>query len=398
MQAHAGRRTLITTHAGIPQGDPISSLTKSFGLVLATPLGRLQALPQCTPVAYADDTVIACPPAVALEYMQAWRDSLATVGLSLNWSKLQIWNPSQLDLPIAFQEAFPAEAQYTTEGFKVCGLPLDQADPHDAQNFAPVGGGEFTTAFLEEARRSLQRRLRTLSTFVHTLGPHAEGLHIALTVARVNLQNRHVHLYRFCDQATMHTWTGELARDMHTWLAELLALPLVTPHALLALRIPTSLGGLGFLRPQHEASLHFLQAMLPTVEELPVEDGDNDLITRRMVECFEYLEHQAGKPLRPQLAHLAPHRMGQRLREDFYEAQRLQMLDLCPWLQPPALPAQSGTEAEIPYKWQLRVHMAWYVPAPSRVLPDGPLRYAVQKHLGLPLFEGGQRCGYTPLT
>ena len=227
MQAQAGSRTLITTHAGIPQGDPISSL--AFGLVLAEPLGRLQDLPQCIPVAYADDTVIACPPGVALEYLQAWRDSLATVGLSLNWSKLHVWNPHQLDLPIAFQEAFP-DAQYTTAGFKVCGLPLDQADPDDHQDFSPVGG-EFTRAFLEEARRSLQQRLRTLSTFVHTLGPHAEGLHVALTIARVNLQNRRVHLCRFCDRAIMHAWTAELAGEMQTWLAELLAMPLVTPHA-----------------------------------------------------------------------------------------------------------------------------------------------------------------------
>ena len=42
--------------------------------------------------------------------------------------------------------------------------------------------------------------------------------------------------------------------------------------------------------------------------------------------------------------------------------------------------------------------MAWYIPTPSRILPGGPLRSAVQKHMGPPLFERGQRCGYTPLT
>ena len=149
---------------------------------------------------------------VALEYMQAWRDSLATVGLSLNW------NPRQLDLPIDFQEAFP-DAQHTTEGFRVCGLPLDQADPDDHQDFALVGSGAFTQEFLAEARRSLRQRLRTLSTFVQTLGSHAEGLHVALTVARVK---------------------KPLAVDMPAWLAELLDLPLVTPHALLALQLPTT--------------------------------------------------------------------------------------------------------------------------------------------------------------
>ena len=74
------------------------------------------------------------------------------------------------------------------------------------------------------------------------------------------------------------------------------------------------------------------------------------------------------------------------------------MLDVCPWLQPPGLPTQPGTEAEIPYKWQIRVALSWYLPTPHRLLTDGPLRFATQKHLGLPVFEGGQRCGYTPLT
>ena len=310
MQAQTGTRTLMVTHAGIPQGDPISSLT--FGLVLAEHLRRLQALPQCTPVAYADDTVIACPPDVALEYMQAWRDSLHC-GSTLNWNKLHVWNPRQLDLPVEFQTAFP-DARYTTDGFRVCGLPLDQADPQDPHDFSPLGTGEFTRTFLAEARVALQQRLRTLSTFVQTLGPHAEGLHVALTVARVNLQNRHVHLFRFCDPTTMHEWAAELARDTQTWLAQLLDIPVITPHALIALRVPTSLGGLGFLHPQHEAALHYLQAMLPTVEELPVMDDADNPIPRRMVECLEYLEHQAGKLLRPLISHLAPHRMGQKLR------------------------------------------------------------------------------------
>ena len=102
--------------------------------------------------------------------MQAWRDSLAAVGLTLNWSKLHVWNPHQLDLPIDFQTEFP-EARYAMDGFRVCGLPLDQADPQDPHDFSPLGtGDEFTTAFLAEARHALQQRLRTLSTFVHTVG------------------------------------------------------------------------------------------------------------------------------------------------------------------------------------------------------------------------------------
>ena len=89
----------------------------------------MHALPACEALAYADDTVIACPP-VATEYLQAWQDVLATRGLSLNRAKLQVWNPHDLALPLAFITSHP-QADITSAGFKVWGLPLDQADATD---------------------------------------------------------------------------------------------------------------------------------------------------------------------------------------------------------------------------------------------------------------------------
>ena len=70
-------------------------------------------------------------------------------------------------------------------------------------------------------------------------------------------------------------WTATLAIDTHTWLAELLDLPLGTPNAQVITALPASLGGLGFLDPQHEAALQFLQAVLPNVEELPAGEDDD---------------------------------------------------------------------------------------------------------------------------
>ena len=165
LPATVGRRQTIVTHL-------------AFALVLADPLQKLQSLPACDVMAYADDTVLACPPAVAVEYLQAWRDSLAAVGLSVNPHKLQVWNPRDLLLPAAFREAYP-EATVTRDGFKVCGLPLDQADQNDPQDFTPLGAGTFTEHFLEEAREATNRRLRILATFVQTMGPHTEALHVA---------------------------------------------------------------------------------------------------------------------------------------------------------------------------------------------------------------------------
>ena len=106
------------------------------------------------------------------------------------------------------------DAQAARAGFKVCGLPLDQADQTDPQDFTPMGNWDFTEALLEEARESTNRRLRILATFIQTLGPHTEALHVALRIARINLQARRVHLYRFCDRAMIHRWTAVLDIDL----------------------------------------------------------------------------------------------------------------------------------------------------------------------------------------
>ena len=58
---------------------------------------------------------------------------------------------------------------------------------------------------------------------------------------------------------------------------------------------------------------------------------------------------------------------------------------------PPAQP-------DIAWSWQIQVHMAWYTVTHQHLLQEGPLRYALQKHLDLQVFQQGQRCSYTPLT
>ena len=184
----------------------------------------------------------------------------------------------------------------------------------------------------------MQRRLRALTAFVHNLGPQTKTLHVALRIARVNLQSRHVSLYRFCSRDTIHRWTGQFDMDVREWLMTLLDSPLHTPHAQVVLQAPVGPGGLGFLSHQHEAALHLLQALLPMVEELPQRDDDESPSARLIVEIFRYLEHHARVPLRPCLLSLQPHRMGRRLCELFYEMRGRQLRELYPWLQPPGLP------------------------------------------------------------
>ena len=162
----------------------------------------------------------------------AWRGALATCGLTLNMAKLHVWNPHEVPLPQAFRETFPA-ATHTTQGFRVCGLPLNQADVGEPEDYSPWATGDFTRAFLEEAREATQRRLRVLAALVKNLGPNTEALHIALKIARVNLNARHVHLFRYCARPVIHEWAAVLQRDLLEWFQGLLDKPL--PHCRLRL-------------------------------------------------------------------------------------------------------------------------------------------------------------------
>ena len=106
----------------------------------------MQSLPQCEPWAYADDTVIATPPAVALEYLQAWEDKLALPG----WPSIGTHLEPTLPLLRGIATRFPT-AMIIAEGFRVCGLPLDYVDMADPHDFTPLGTGPFIQNFLAEA-------------------------------------------------------------------------------------------------------------------------------------------------------------------------------------------------------------------------------------------------------
>ena len=74
----------------------------------------------------------------------------------------------------------------------------------------------------------------------------------------------------------------------------------------------------------------------------------------------------------------------------------LQMRTVCPWLQSPGLP--HIPDADITWRWQMKVQMSWFTASPRTFLLAGPLRLALAQHLGLRIYAPGQRCRYIPLT
>ena len=71
-RATGGLRDTLRTCRGIPQGDPLSSLT--FTAVLAKPLAAMTELPECsvTPLAFADDTLLVCPRDQIVPVVHQW--------------------------------------------------------------------------------------------------------------------------------------------------------------------------------------------------------------------------------------------------------------------------------------------------------------------------------------
>ena len=124
MHAPEGTRRLLSTHQGIPQGDPLSSLT--FAVTLARPL-QTMADRGYQPFAYADDVVLAAPADHTGTALREWRDQLGCIGLRLNQKKLHFWNPGLHDILLNVQENYP-DLQISAHGFVVCGLPIDSEE------------------------------------------------------------------------------------------------------------------------------------------------------------------------------------------------------------------------------------------------------------------------------
>ena len=112
--------------------------------------------------------------------------------------------------------------------------------------------------------------------------------------------------------------------------------------------------------------------------------------------AFECLNRIAGTDLQTTLLHTTPRQHGRKIRYEFYDALTRHMRDLCPWLQLTGLPVASDVDMD--WRWQSKVLMSWYTASPQTYLQAAPLRRAMAQHLGLPIYQPGQHCRYTPLT
>ena len=368
---------------------PLSAL--AFAVTIGPALRRVADSQLGTPLAFADDVVLISTAPAAAEFLRAWQAALHPLTLNISPAKLAVWAPGA---PEGFWHTFAAlypDARRATQGFVMCGLPVDTLDADLHDQHVPWGARPFLEAFLAEARAQLQRRLGTLTAFVDTLGPHTPALYAAVNILRVNLLPRFMHLLRFLPLTLTLPWAQVMDGDILAWLQDCLALPFPAPCWDTILRTPLALGGLPLLILADESVLHFLSGHLalhvvPDPSPDPHEQPSMDLALRLLAGVG------APDPFR-HTAHLLPHRRPAHYRRALHDALMVRMHHTCPWLVPPALDAQA-LRAGITPRFQCRTLLAWFPARGAFLLHAAPLRFAVASHCRVPLLPAGGRCHY----
>ena len=173
------------------------------------------------------------------------------------------------DPPAEVLSAFPG-ASFGASGVVVCGLPsAGGRSARDPDAVFPWGTQDFTLAHLDSLKTSLLQRFSTLSHLSELLGPNSCACHLALHVARINLQARFVHIWRYLPWPVLHLWAWSLQQHWTTWISALLSLPLDCPTASALLSLPVKQCGLGPLDVRHEAALHYLPGALALCDQAP---------------------------------------------------------------------------------------------------------------------------------
>ena len=392
-RASSSTRAILRTSRGIPQGDPLSSLT--FTAVLARPLATMADMHDAhvTPLAFADDTLLVCGRDHVTPVVRQWEHLLSAHSLTLNHGKLSIWLPECARPPDELRRAFP-EASFSPSGIVICGLPTaSSSSAHDPDALLPWGTQAFTLAHLETLKASLLRRFQALSQLTELLGPTTSACHLALHVARINLQARFVHIWRYLPWPVLHIWAWSLQRHWQDWLATLLSLPLDCPTASSLLALPVRHCGLGLLDVRHEAVLHYLPGALALCDQASSLAVLLD-VPLHLTMAATHVQTTSGISVEALYHAHVPHRRAKALRDAFYAALARRLAPAIPWLHAPVL--TPGPDASTLRSFQTRVAMAPYLASPHTFLSRPALRLWIANHLGLPVFASEQRCTYIP--
>ena len=275
------------------------------------------------------------------------------------------------------------EARRATQGFAMCGLPVDTLGADLQDQHVPWG------ALLGGLPRGGARPTSATLGHSHCLRGHP-GPPYACPPCGFEHPAGQPHSPLLCTSCAFSLtltlpWAQAMDGDILAWLQECLALPFPALCRDTILRTPLVLGGLPLLILADESVLHFLLGHLAphVVLILPL------TLTSSLPWTWQCVALLTWGPRSVPL----PHRRPAHYRRAFHDALLLRMHRACPWLVPPAVDAQA-LRAGITPRFQCRALLAWFPARGEYLMHAAPLRYAVASHCRTPLLPAGGRCHY----
>lgn len=385
--ATCGHRQLpLGITCGIPQGDPLSSalfavLMQEAHTFWQTAMRRHELdVDTAFRWFYVDDLTLLVPADTAEQIVRLWGESLRQVGLDLEPSKTQLFNPSG-----ALTTGWLTELQATTDavGVVVCGLPCWDEDSDGDALGIPIGGPDYVQQFLEKHADAHLRQQTQLLDCVRQLDPRLPGAHLALHVHHMCAGPALQYIMRALPPETLRAWASRLSASLWEWLGLLLGTGPLAPASRHLLRLPAAKGGLAIVDPMEEASIIFLAAQAGTTAA----HGRPHPLPAELAEATGQLEARWGEPLTKLGLTADTLRCGVRGLLPLLRARETQHLEDC-------LVADLQTQVALPGR-PLAALLA--APLPGTAFLNDTLALTVRRCLRLPVLPVGLQCCYVSL-
>ena len=238
--------------------ESIRANLRNVGMRIACPLSG---------PAFADDVILICPRASALDDLRFWQGALLRLGLHLALAKTAVWDPrgdadwaARLKLLL-----IQALSHVSAHGVTICGLPVAELSANDIDWTLAWGDDPFLAASLRAAQEHLGRRLQALMLPSKCCGS---------TCSRVSP----TCFPLFPSASRSHgpvIWTKTCFTGLKDHHETLLRLPLRAEPTTWVLLTPPSCGGLGFTLLVGDVLLHCLSGLvaLSSAGEHPMSYG-----------------------------------------------------------------------------------------------------------------------------
>ena len=407
----------ITSHDGIPQGDPLSTLL--FSSVMALILAEWAAFAAAAPastilaqgphnirdapfvVSYVDDNIIAMKVEELPARLLSLQEHLSEYGLQLQTEKTRIWGSSIVRAdPQTTAKMCEANIPLSAlrNGLTVCGNALgDEADTE-----LPLGDDHYVAQWLTDKAAEVGKKLQRLSSLVLVDANELPLVQAALLILRTTWPGAITHILRALPVSLSRQWAETIQPLFDDCFATITNTTHLDGHQQRLRSLPLNKGGLGLPNLGELALAARLASLASISEHARAHHYKTSCINQEARELALRIEDVTGAPTQPiigtvqQLPEGQSHKgLQQKLSNLFHlahaKALRLALNDSHPLMQA----WKFHTTTELPGAPPLHPGQAsWLLapPLPHLCLTNLDMQLGIRRRLGLPLLKPQCRC------